>query len=326
MLLNYIKVALRNLWRHKAYSFINIFGLSIGLATCLLLLLYIFDEISIDKHHQDGDRVYRVYSSSGKGGTWAAGPGPLAAGLKANLPEVEASTRILTFPDIETMLMKHEEAGRQKQFFESNGYYVDSTFFDLFTYRMIYGNAKSALQSPNTIVISNTLARKFFSNVNPVGKALKLTTPFGEFDYTVNAVFDDATNKSHLGANFFLSMRNTDMWNWVINQTRWTTNNIFFTYIKLKKGVDAKVFERKLKPVIERYAGEDMRLAGFSKTFLLQPLEDIYLHSALGNEIASNGNINYLYILGSIAGFILIIACINFMNLARRDLENAPGR
>ncbi len=176
------------------------------------------------------------------------------------------------------------------------------------------------MDEPNSTVISKELAGKFFGNENPVGKAILITTPFGEFNYTVKGVFSKDKNKSHIPANFFLTMRNNDMWNWVQGQTRWTTNNIFFTYIKLKNGVNAKAFEQKLKPFFDKNAGEAMKTAGFSKTLFLQPVKDIYLHSAIGNEIGANGNITYLYILGSIAAFILMIACINFMNLSNSPL------
>ena len=315
MLKNYFKIAFRNLTRNKAFTFINIFGLAAGLATCLLIMLYIFDESRYDKHHKDGDLLFRIAAKTGKGETWAAGPGPLAAGLKNELPEVEQSARLLTFPDIETMLLKYENNGVSKQFFESNGYYVDSTFFQLFTYDFTFGNAATALDQPNSIVISELLAHKFFNKQNPVGKAILITTPFGEFNYMVKGVFSDRY-KSHIPANYFLSMRNNDMWNWVQGQNSWITNNIFFTYVKLKEGTDPKLFEQKLNPFFERHAGADMKTAGFSKMFFIQPVKDIYLHSAIGNEIAANGNIKYLYILGSIAVFILMIACINFMNLS----------
>ena len=316
MLKNYFKIAFRNLARNKAFSFINIFGLAAGLATCLLIMLYIFNESSYDKYHKDGDRVFRIASTSGKGESWAAGPGPLSWGLKNELPEVEQSARLLTFPDIATMLMKYQSSSESKQFFETNGYYVDSTFFQLFTYDFIYGNAATALDQPGSTVISKELSNKFFGKENPVGKPILITTPFGEMNYTVTGVFTSEKRKSHIPANFFLTMRNNDMWNWVQNQTRWTTNNIFFTYIKLKEGVNAQTFEKKLNPFFDKHAGADMKAAGFSKTLFMQPVKDIYLHSNLGNEIGANGNINYLYILGSIAAFILIIACINFMNLS----------
>ncbi|MCW3117857.1 MAG: transporter, permease protein [Chitinophagaceae bacterium] len=321
MINNYFKIAFRNLTRNKAFSFINIFGLAVGLATCMLIMLYIFDESSFDKHHKDGDRVFRVASITGKGETWAAGPGPLAWGLKNNLPEVEQAARLLTFPEIATMLMKYEQPVESKQFFESNGYYVDSTFFQLFTYDFIYGNPATALDQPNSTVISSELAGKFFGKENPVGKAILITTPFGEFNYTVKGVFNKDKNKSHVPANFFLTMHNNDMWNWVQTQTKWTTNNIFFTYVKLKNGVPAQAFEKKLKLFFDKQAGADMKIAGFSKTLFIQPVKDIYLHSAIGNEIDANGNITYLYILGSIAAFILMIACINFMNLSTARSE-----
>ena len=162
MIKNYFKIAFRNLSRNKAFSFINIFGLAVGLATCLLIMLYIFDESSYDKHHKDGDRVFRIASKTDKGEGWAAGPAPLAAGLKNDLPEVEQSTRLLTFPDIATMLLKYEHNAESKQFFETNGYYVDSTFFQVFTYDFIYGNPATALDEPNSTVISKELADKFF--------------------------------------------------------------------------------------------------------------------------------------------------------------------
>ncbi|MEP7373271.1 MAG: ABC transporter permease [Chitinophagaceae bacterium] len=315
MLKNYFKIAFRNLARNKAFTFINIFGLAVGLATCLLIMLYVFDESRYDKHHKAGDRLFRIAAKTSNGETWAAGPGPLAAGLKNELPEVEQSARLLTFPDIGTMLLKYENKSERKQFFESNGYYVDSNFFQLFTYDFISGTAATALDQPSSIVISEPLARKFFNKENPVGKAILITTPFGEFNYTVKGVFSDRY-KSHIPANYFLSMRNNDMWNWVKGQNNWISNNIFFTYVKLKAGTDSKLFEQKINPFFDRHAGADMKAAGFSKTFFIQPVKDIYLHSAIGNEIAANGNIKYLYILGSIAAFILMIACINFMNLS----------
>jgi putative ABC transport system permease protein len=253
MIKNYFKIAFRNLSRNKAFSFINIFGLAVGLATCLLIMLYIFDESRYDKHHKDGDRIFRVASKTGKGEAWAAGPGPLAWGLKNDLPEVEQATRLMTFPDIETMLLKYEDKAGTKKFFEPNGFYADSTFFQLFTYDFVFGNGATALDQPNSIVISETLSNKFFNNENPVGKALLITTPFGEFNYTVKGVFSDKY-KSHIPANYFLSMRNNDMWNWVQGQTRWTTNNIFFTYVKLKEGTDPKLFEKKLDPFFDRHA------------------------------------------------------------------------
>lgn len=317
----YFKTIWRHLVRSKAFSFINIFGLAVGLTSCLLIVMYILDESSYDQHHKDGDRLFRIASLSNKTETWAAGAAPLAAAVKNNLPEVEQSARLMTFPDIAKMLVRNKNSAEQKQFFETNGYYVDSTFFDLFTYDFVYGNGRSALNEPNTMVISKEMAERFFGSTNPVNKPLSVNTPFGEFNYTVKAVFDNSRYKSHIPANYFLSMRNMDMWNWVQQQTTLVGNNVFYTYIKLKPAVDPKRFESKLSAFFDKQAGADMKALGFKNTLFLQPVESIYLHSSIGNEIAPNGAITYLYILASIAIFILVIACINFMNLSTARSE-----
>jgi len=321
MFRNFLKIALRNFAKSKAFSFINIFGLAVGLASCMLIMLYIFDESSYDTFEKDGNRIYRIASVSNKGETWAAAAAPLASAVKNNLPEVEQSTRLMTFPDIAKMLIKYQNDKEQKQFFEKNGYYIDSTFFQLFTYSFIYGNGATALNEPNSIVISKGMSEQFFGNDNPVGKPLLINTPFGEFNYTVKAVFDESKFKSHIPANYFLSMRNNDMWNWVKNQTTIIGNAVFFTYIKLKPEATQEVFEKKLQTFFDQQAGADMKSLGFSLKLFLQPVPDIYLHSSIGDEIAANGNITYLYILASIAVFILLIACINFMNLSTARSE-----
>ncbi len=317
----YFKTIWRRLIRNKAFSFINIFGLAIGLTSCLLIVMYILDESSYDQHHKDGDRLFRIASVSNKVETWAAAAAPLAFTVKTNLPEVEQSARLMTFPDIAKMLIRNKNTSEQKQFFEANGYYVDSTFFQLFTYNFVYGSGIAALNEPNTMVISREMSERFFGKENPVNKPLSVNTPFGEFNYTVKAVFDNSTYKSHIPANYFLSMRNQDMWNWVTQQTNLVGNNVFYTYIKLKPQVNAKQFEAKLNVFFDKEAGEEMKAFGFRNTLFLQPVRDIYLHSAIGNEITPNGAITYLYILGSIAAFILVIACINFMNLSTARSE-----
>ncbi|HVY74411.1 MAG TPA: ABC transporter permease [Puia sp.] len=320
MLRNYFKTAWRNLLKNKAFSFINILGLAVGLASCLLIMLYIFDESSYDRHQKDIDRIYRI-AASGKDGEWVALAAPVGPAVKANFPEVEQSARLLTFPDMTKMLVKFKNGSDQKQFIETNGYYVDSTFFKILSYDFVYGSGATALDEPNTMVISATMSRKYFGHSDPVGKLLLITTPGGEFPYTVKAVFDDQKNKSHIPGNFFLSMRNNDMWNWVKTRTAFVSNALFYTYVKLKPGSDAKAFERKLQSWFETQIREIVRSSGISLQIFLQPLKDIYLHSAAPNEIAANGNITYLYILGSIAAFILLIACINFTNLSTARSE-----
>jgi putative ABC transport system permease protein len=320
MLRNYFKVALRNLTRNKLFASINIFGLAAGLAVCLLIMLYIFDELSYDKHHKDADRTYRMAYITGKGDDWSAEPAPVAFTLKAEMPEVEQVTRLLKFPDMDRVLLQDQQPGSTKKFFESNGYYVDSTFFQLFTYDFIYGNGQTALNQPNSLAISASIAAKMFGKDDPIGKAITLKLPFGDFVYTVTAVFAE-NHKSHIPAHFFMSMRNSDLGTWVQGQQSWATNNIFHTYFKLKPGTDANAFRKRMTAFMDRHEGAELKRAAIVKGHFIQRMKDIYLHSNIGNEIAPNGNIRYLYIMGSIAAFVLFIACINFMNLSTARSE-----
>jgi putative ABC transport system permease protein len=320
MLKNYLKIAIRNLSRNKLFSSINIFGLAAGLAVCLLIMLYIFDEMSYDQHHKDADRTYRLAYVTGTGDDWSAVPAPVAFTMKAEMPEVQEVTRLLKFPDMDKVLLQNERPRDPRKFFESNGYYVDSTFFQLFTYDFSYGNGQTALDRPNSLVLSESIAAKLFGNENPIGKPVKLSLPFGDFTYTVQAVFKE-NHKSHIPAHFFLSMRNSDLGTWTERQTSWATNNIFHTYVKLKPGTDVHAFEKRMAAFMNRHEGPELKQAGLTKGHFIQRMTDIYLHSSIGNEIAPNGNIRYLYIMGSIAAFILVIACINFMNLSTARSE-----
>ena len=150
------------------------------------------------------------------------------------------------------MLLKYEQPASNKEFYETNGYYVDSTFFQIFTYEFLFGNPLTALNEPNSLVISEEIARKMFGNENPLNKSITIGLPYGNFIIPVKGVFNDSEIKSHIPAHFFLSMRNGDVGTWVQNQTNWATNNIFHTYVKLKEGADPKTFEKKLQPFIDR--------------------------------------------------------------------------
>jgi putative ABC transport system permease protein len=329
MFKNYFKITYRNLSRNKVFSFINIFGLAIGLATCILMISYILSELGYDKKNPDADRIYRIaYKAikkiNPKDKSWASTSAPIAWGLKTDVPEVEQSTRLLKFPSLDKMLLKYEQDGHLSSFYETNGYYVDSNFFQIFHYDFLFGQASSALKEPNSLVISNEIAKKLFGNENPLNKTVVIGLPYGNFNYTVRGVFNNLGLKSHIPAHFFLSMRNGDVGSWVENQSNWATNNIFYTYVKLKAGSDPRVFEKKLQPFIDRRAGRDLKAMGIVRQLFIQPVQDIYLYSDLDNEIAANGNIMHLYVMGSIAFFVLIIACINFMNLSTaRSMKRA---
>jgi putative ABC transport system permease protein len=321
MLKSYFQVAFRNLTRNKTFSFINIFGLAIGLTTCLLILIYLVGESGYDRQNKDADLIYRVVSVGGTIGTtaedgWAGGPAPLAARLKADLPEVAVATRLLKFPETDKLLLTTQTEKERRQFYETNGYYIDSNFFQIFTYDFRYGDAAACLNRPNSIVLSEELAQKLFGNENPVGRPLTIGQPYGNYNYTVTGVFLDRGRKSHIPAHFFMSMRNNDIGTWVQGITNWATSGIFHTYIRLKRTPELPAFQKKLNTDIDRYAAADLKAFGVQRHFVLQPLTSIYLHSNLGYEVAAVGNAKTLYILGSIAAFVLLIACINFMNLS----------
>lgn len=319
MVRNYLKIAIRNLLKNKGYAFINVFGLALGLATCLLIVLYISDELRVDKHHRDAGRIYRIAMSS-RGDQWAGTPGPVALGLKTDFPEVESVTRILKFSGVDKMLLEEKSSGSKKQFYETNGYYADSTLFDIFTYDFKYGRAAGALSKPSTVVLSEGVAARLFGDADPVGKVIKVGLYFGDFDYTVTGVFRE-NNKSHVNAHLFLSMRNSDLGGWVTEQKNWAMNNIFHTYVKLSDGASPAAFEAKLSGFLARHGGADLKAMGISKKLFIQAMPDIYLHSNIGHELGQNGSMTYLYIFGSIAVFLLVIACINFMNLSTARSE-----
>ncbi|OOG76367.1 ABC transporter permease [Algoriphagus sp. A40] len=317
---NNIKISLRNLKKHMSLTAINVCGMAVGLVVCLLIGLFITDEFSYDKHLKDVDRLYRIAVRT-TDVDWAGTPGPVAQGLADEFPEVEKATRLLKFPELDKMLLKTKTGGESKQFYETKGYFIDSTFFRVFDYQFSKGSPERALLAPNSVILSETLSAKLFGNTDPVNQSLTVGLPFGDFDFTVTGVFQDKGMKSHIDANFLLSMENNGTGDWVKSMTNWATNNIFYTYVKLEDNADPAAFEVKLASYFDRKAAADLKTMGFSKTLFVQPVRDIYLQSKLEYELGATGNLTTLYVFGSVAVFILLIACINFMNLATARSE-----
>jgi putative ABC transport system permease protein len=319
MIKNYFKIAWRNLLANKGYSAINIIGLSAGLAVCLVILLYIFDETSYDKHHQDAGQLYRIntsFKSKVDNSKIASSNALVAGGLKMDFPEVEQSARLLVpFANHSSLMVEYTDGPARKSLFEKNAYYVDSTFFDLFTYRFLRGDPRTALRQPNTAVVSEELAHKLFGNADPLNKPIRIGVSDGYYTFTVTGVFQPV-GLSHIDGHIFLSMNNKDKGPWVQSITNWATTNIFLTYIRLKKGTDPVVFEQKLTPFLRRHGSSDIAAAGAERMLSMQPVKDIHLYSSLPYDVSVNSSVTYLYILGAIAVFILVIACVNFMNLA----------
>ncbi|WP_143959834.1 ABC transporter permease [Litoribacter populi] len=320
MVKNILKTTFRSFWKNKTVTFINVVGLGVGLATCILMMLYIWDEASYDKHHEHKDELYRAAMQFNDMRA-ASSPAPMAEAFKANFPEVVQSSRVFPYPMLESMILSYDERGETRTFNETNGYYVDSTFFDVLSYEFLAGDPRTALRRPNTIVLSASLAHKIFGAQDPVGETISVGLPEGNFDYAVDGVFEDKGLKSHIDANYFLSMANTDIGEYVAGESSWTSNNMFFTYLRVQPGTDQELLGQKLNDYYTKQTIEDARSMGQSVSMFLQPVRDIYLTSDLGYEIGTNGNIKYLYIFGSIGFFILLIACINFMNLSTAKSE-----
>ncbi len=320
MFKNYFKIALRNIWKNKGYSAINILGLAVGLATCLLILIYVVDESSYDKFNKKADRIYRVDGDLNFGGThWilAVAPDLLGATLKKDFPQVEQYVR---FRDYGGFRVKKGNDNVQ----ENKVINVDSTLFDVFTLPLIAGNAKTALTDPTSIVITDKIAEKYFNTTDVVGKTLVINDTS---TYKVTAVMKAIPQQSHFNFDFFVPMNSEES-----RKGNWLSNN-FSTYIVLKDGADPRNLENQFDAVVNKYAGpqaqsllnasmEELKKNGSYIKYNLMPLTKIHLHSEKTAELGVNGNIQYVYIFSAIAVFILLIACVNFMNLSTARSSN----
>ncbi len=313
MLQNYIKIALRNLVRNKAYSTINILGLALGVACCLLLSLYMLDELSYDRHHERGEDLYRIVSEF-KGGAGiqnklATASPPIAMTMKDEIPEVESAVRVLNPPDVGQSLFRYHE----NLFYETDGFIADSTLFDIFKYEFKEGNPHKALTLGNTVVLSEKLASKLFGAEPALDKIISISQGGKPREYKVTGVFVQKYN-SHIKANFFTSMMSKGWGEYVRGEgaKHWAGNNFVPSYLKLVRGHNKADVEKKMNQVLLKHGEEAMKALGLHKTLSLEPVKDIYLKS----DINQSPRIKYLYVVASIAIFILLIACINFMNLS----------
>ncbi|MFI5156475.1 MAG: ABC transporter permease, partial [Chitinophagales bacterium] len=319
MLKNYFTIAIRKLVRNKIFSAINIFGLAIGIATCLLIMMYVTDELSYDRYNKKSDRIYRVVLKGSIGGqkvNEANVMPPTAHALLNDYPEVEEATRLSGGG---TGILFWDE----KKFAAEPIVLVDSNFFQVFDIPFVKGDPAKALIEPNTVVISRALANNYFGNKEPIGKVL--TNKAWNVFFKVTGVFDKVPSNTHFHANLFASMASRKE----ARSTSWMESG-YYTYLVLRKGYEYKKLQAKMPQVVEKYIGPQlqqgmgMTLSQFKKNgnelgFFLQPLASIHLYSTDMNpqtELEPGGNLQYVYIFGAIAIFMLVIACINFMNLS----------
>jgi putative ABC transport system permease protein len=323
MFRNYFKIALRNLSKHRFYSLINVVGLATGVAACLVISLFILNELSYDSHHVNSDRIYRLNFEIKFGNldyNMAVTPAPAADAILHDYPEVEAAARIRTQG---TYLVRKDK----ESFREGNVAFADSSFFKVFTIPFLYGDQARALTEPNTIVISRKIADKYFPNENPVGQTL---TFFNDWNNKIVGVMENSPDNSHFHFDILVSMLNNEE----SKNHIWLSNN-FHTYLLLKPGTDYKALNKKFRGMQEKYIGPQVReflgsentpekLAanGNKLNLYLIPLRDIHLYAPTTIEIEANGDITYIYLFGAIALFILVIACINFMNLSTARSAN----
>ncbi|MGD8540445.1 MAG: ABC transporter permease [Candidatus Aminicenantes bacterium] len=315
MFQNIIKITFRNITKHKAYYFINVTGLSIGIVCFILIALFITDELSYDRYHEKANRIYKA----GVRALWAdnefhacVSPASLSRTLVAEFPEVEVSTRLRRygFPVVRY---------KDKVFSEERWYWADGTFFDVFTVPVLQGDPKTALTKPNSVVVTESMARKYFGAEDPLGKSLNTDN---RRDYQITGVIEDVPRNSHVHYDFlasFITIEDGSDQNWISNN--------FPTYFVLKEGISHKEFETKLQLIVEKYVApqlktvfgatlDEMEASGGSIKYFITPLTDIHLHSHLRFEHEPNSDIAYVYIFTVVAFAILLIACVNFVNLA----------
>jgi len=318
MLRSYIVVALRNLWRHRGYSLINIFGLAIGLASSIFILLYVVNELTYDRFHDKADRIYRVWISGSMPATemrHAVTAPPMAEALLNDYPEVEQAVRLRQSGG--WLVKKGDRIFHET---EREFIFADSTFFDVFSFNLIKGNPETCLRDPRSIVLSEEYALKYFGDEDPMGQTLKIEQDTNLS--VITGVMEDVPENSHFHPKMIGSLSTLGN----SRSTMWVNHN-FHTYVVLKEGTDPEEFESRLQEMVLKYVGpiitqvmgidlEQFEAAGHSYGYRLQKLTDIHLHSQLQYELEPNGNPLYVYIFLVAAIMILAIAAINFMNLA----------
>lgn len=316
MIKNYFKTALRNFSKHKVFSFINVFGLAIGIAACLLILQYVRFELSYDDFHTKGDRIFRLQQdryNEGKLSTqWAAGAAGIGLLAKQELPEIEAYAKLIKREGVITY--------ENNKFREEKLFYANDAFLPMFSYQVVKGKLNGALAEPNTAVITESAAKKYFGSADPIGKVISRNK---REDYKVTAVVRDMPINTHLKFEVLLSF--VTFVKLTSPEAETTLDwDAFFTYVLLRPDADPKIVEAKIAKAVEKKAGEKMKQTNEAVVYHLQPLKDIHLYSNYMFEAEVNGNGKSVRFLLIISIFIIVIAWINYINLSTaRSLDRA---
>jgi putative ABC transport system permease protein len=318
MIKNYLTIAFRNLFRYKVYSLINIFGLATGMAAGFFIFQYVYFETSYDKFHTNANRLYRVNMSFTGGSnlsTSAVTHPAVAPAMKNEFPEVVDYVRLVP-PNIwlrNATLSYTDEKGQSKRFNEPDFYFAEASFFNVFSFPLIAGDVKTAMAKPGSIVLTETMVKKYFGNANPMGKTVELNKQ----PLTVTAICKDVPENSHIKFKMLISLdKDFGLDNW------WWPE--YYNYVLLAPGADAKKLEAKLPALANKYLETTMKQLGFRSNFHMQPLTEIHLNNSYRMEPEPSGNKKTVYFLSILGVFILIIAWINYINLTTaKSLERA---
>jgi putative ABC transport system permease protein len=317
MLRNYIVVALRLIVKNKIFSLINILGLSVGIACCILITLYIQDEFNYEKGFPEYEKIFRINTTFIQQGVTEVAPHtspPIAMELAQTLPEVETAVRVVEVLGVEQHIVRYDD----KTFFEKKAFLVDSTFLDVFPYKLLEGNPATALDAPSTLLLSEKLAKKIFGSKSALDEMIIITSGNSADTFRVTGVIAKPDLPSQIDADIYMTMNSNGLGQWLLSVTTWANNNFAVGYLKLRDPKRYKAIEPKLAQMLESRAGEELRASGRQKIMKLQPLADTRLYSELRKSSSggdTGSSITYIYIIGTIAIFILLLACINFMNL-----------
>src|SRR5450759_1697465 len=302
MLKNLIKTAVRHILKHFGYSVLNILGLTLGISSALFLIIYVADEISYDHYHEKADRIYRVSTTIKEPDdkfTWIVAQIPFGPQVVHDYPEVQSFVRFIPMP---RALYKFED----KEFNEENFFYVDSTLFDIFSYKVIKGEVKSALLAPKKIILTEKIANRYFGKSDPIGKTL--TT--GTDTYEVTGVIQDVPTNSHFRFDAVASRNNLP------KQLGSWGNFGVFTYILFPENFDVKVFEKKIQEMYGTYMKPIFGAMNIKMEYIVEPITKIHLYSTKAGEPEPTGSITYVRVFAIVAIFLVLIAAMNYMNLA----------
>ncbi|MCH8124188.1 MAG: ABC transporter permease, partial [Bacteroidetes bacterium] len=315
MFKNYFLVAVRHLRKQQGFTFINAAGLGVGLASCIFILLFVQDELAYDRHHVDANQIYRVTANYFETERhWAPIGPPVGLAMQVEMPEIESLTRF--FPSESGNVFKRGDA----QFEERNGGFADSTFLSFFTLPLLEGDPKTALTAPGAVVISKQMAIKYFGDESALGQTLTIV---GIAEVTVSGVLKELSGPMHIPVDYLFPMATfySGEEEWLSSALTWAA---FLTYIKLKDSASIESLEAKLPAFADRLLEGRFNQPGSEIVrYELQPLTSIHLYSQLEKEYRANGDIAYVYTFSLVAIFILLVACINFVNLAT---ARAAGR